>query len=75
LKQNACQTTLVCSTHDDRDGYDVEATEATSTAGATVAVYEAIDTSDLDVTVLELAPEKQRGSTISGGEWGQPTTV
>ena len=45
---------VVFSTHDDMDHYDPEAIDAVAKPDATVAVYEAVDTSDLGFDVIEL---------------------
>jgi L-ascorbate metabolism protein UlaG (beta-lactamase superfamily) len=60
---------IVFSTHDDRDHYDPEAIAAVSTAETTVAVFEAIDASELDQETVELPPE----SEVTVGDIGVKT--
>ena len=48
---------VVLVTHDDFDHYDPEAIEAVAAPDATIAVYEAVDTSDLDREVVPLPYE------------------
>jgi L-ascorbate metabolism protein UlaG (beta-lactamase superfamily) len=48
---------VVFVTHDDFDHYDPEAIENVAGPDATVAVYEAVDTSDLDRAVVDLPYE------------------
>ncbi len=48
---------IVFITHDDFDHYDPEGIEAVAAPGATVAAYEAVDTSDLDLEVVDLPHE------------------
>ena len=55
---------LVLVTHDDADHYDPEGIEAVAGPDVTVAVYEAIDTGDLDVDVVELAYDGE--TTVDG---------
>ncbi|WP_226481831.1 MBL fold metallo-hydrolase [Natrinema amylolyticum] len=45
---------IVFVTHDDMDHYDPAAIEAVAGPDATVAIYEAVDTSDLDRDVVDL---------------------
>ncbi|WP_227377629.1 MBL fold metallo-hydrolase [Haladaptatus halobius] len=45
---------IVFVTHDDFDHYDTDAIEAVAGPGVTVAAYEAIDTSDLVLDVIDL---------------------
>jgi len=45
---------VVLVTHDDFDHYDPDAIEAVAASDATIAVYEAVDTSDLDRDVVDL---------------------
>ncbi len=55
---------LVFVTHDDFDHYDPAAIDAVAGPDATVAVYEAVDTSDLDRDVVELPHD---GTTTVNG--------
>ncbi|RQG93867.1 MBL fold metallo-hydrolase [Natrarchaeobius chitinivorans] len=48
---------VVFVTHDDFDHYDPDGVAAVASAGATVAVYEAVDTSDLEFDVVDLPYE------------------
>lgn len=49
---------VVFSTHDDMDHYDPEAIDAVAGDDATVVVYDAIDTSDLDRQPTRLPPDE-----------------
>ncbi len=51
---------IVLVTHDDFDHYDPAGIEAVAGAGVTVAVYEAVDTSDLPYEVVDLPHEGTR---------------
>lgn len=51
-------------THDDFDHFDPEGIEAVAREGATVAVYEAVDTGDLETAVEKLPAEGQ--TTVAG---------
>ncbi len=55
---------VVFVTHDDPDHYDPAAVAAVAKPDATVAAYEAVDTSDLDVEVSRLPHEGER--TVAG---------
>ncbi|MFD1564817.1 MBL fold metallo-hydrolase [Haloarchaeobius amylolyticus] len=55
---------VVFVTHDDFDHYDPEAIAAVSGADVTVAAYEAIDTSELAVDVIDLPYEGE--TTVDG---------
>lgn len=55
---------IVFITHDDFDHYDPDAIEAVAKPDATIAAYEAIDTSALDFPVVELPLEGRR--TVDG---------
>ncbi len=48
---------IVLVTHDDFDHYDPDAIEAVAAPDATIAIYEDVDTSDLDREVQSLAHE------------------
>ncbi|MDQ2049000.1 MBL fold metallo-hydrolase [Natronolimnohabitans sp. A-GB9] len=55
---------VVLVTHDDFDHYDPEAIEAVAGDDATVAVYEAVDTSDLAFDVVDLPHDGE--TTVEG---------
>ncbi len=55
---------VVFVTHDDFDHYDPDAIEAVAGPDATVAVYEAVDTSDLALEVVDLPGEGE--TTVDG---------
>ncbi|MEF8842172.1 MAG: MBL fold metallo-hydrolase [Haloarculaceae archaeon] len=55
---------VVFVTHDDFDHYDPEGVAAVAGPDATVAVYEAVDTSDLDGGVVDLPYEGE--TTVAG---------
>jgi len=55
---------VVLVTHDDPDHYDPEAIAAVAKPDATVAAYEAVDTTDLESEVLGLPHEGER--TVAG---------
>ncbi len=55
---------IVIVTHDDFDHYDPEGIAAVQDTDATIAAYEAIDTTDLDTDVIELPYE---GTTTVAG--------
>lgn len=55
---------IIIVTHDDFDHYDPEGIAAVQSPDATIAAYEAIDTSDLDADVIELPYE---GTTTVAG--------
>jgi L-ascorbate metabolism protein UlaG (beta-lactamase superfamily) len=55
---------IVFVTHDDFDHYDPDAIENVAGPDATVAVYEAVDTSDLDVDVVPLPYDGE--TTVDG---------
>ena len=55
---------IVFITHDDFDHYDPEAIEAVAGEDATVAVFEAVDTSDLSLEVIDLPHEGE--TTVEG---------
>ncbi|MEY7849581.1 MBL fold metallo-hydrolase [Natrarchaeobius sp. A-rgal3] len=55
---------VVFVTHDDFDHYDPDGIEAVASTGATIAVYEAVDTSDLDRDVVDLPYDGER--TVDG---------
>jgi L-ascorbate metabolism protein UlaG (beta-lactamase superfamily) len=57
---------VVFVTHDDFDHYDPEGVAAVAGPDATVAVYEAVDTSDLDSEVTDLPYEGE--ATVDGIE-------
>ncbi|KDE59385.1 hypothetical protein EL22_22325 [Halostagnicola sp. A56] len=55
---------IVFVTHDDFDHYDPDAIEAVATSDSTIAVYDAVDTTDLDFDVVDLPLEGER--TVDG---------
>ncbi|MDF9746572.1 MBL fold metallo-hydrolase [Natrinema salsiterrestre] len=55
---------VVFVTHDDMDHYDADAIEAVAGSDATVAVYEAVDTSDLAFDVIDLPHDGE--ATVEG---------
>lgn len=55
---------IVFVTHDDFDHYDPDAIEAVATSDATIAVYDAVDTSDLSFDVVDLPHEGE--TTVDG---------
>lgn len=55
---------VVFVTHDDFDHYDPDAIDAVAKPDATVAVYESVDTSDLDFEVIDLSYEGE--TTVDG---------
>ncbi|MFC6938847.1 MBL fold metallo-hydrolase [Salinirubellus sp. GCM10025818] len=55
---------VVFVTHDDFDHYDPEGIAAVAGPDATVAVYEAVDTTDLDFDVIDLPYEGE--TTVAG---------
>ena len=55
---------VVFVTHDDMDHYDVDGIEAVAGPDATIAAYEAIDTSDLDADVVALPHDGE--TTVAG---------
>ena len=55
---------VVFVTHDDPDHYDPEAIAAVAKPDATVAAYEAVDTSELDFEVVALPAQGER--TVAG---------
>ena len=58
---------VVFVTHDDFDHYDPEGIAAVAGPGATVAVYEAVDTSDLDGLDVEIVDLPYEGETTVAG--------
>ncbi|RQG90120.1 hypothetical protein EA462_09005 [Natrarchaeobius halalkaliphilus] len=54
LEEETGDGDIVLITHDDFDHYDPAAIDTVSSPAATVAAYEAIDTSDLDFDVVDL---------------------
>ena len=55
---------VVFVTHDDFDHYDPDAIEAVAGPDATIAVYEAVDTADLALEVIDLPHEGE--TTVDG---------
>ncbi|WP_255170937.1 MBL fold metallo-hydrolase [Natrononativus amylolyticus] len=59
---------VVFVTHDDFDHYDPEAIAAVADSGATVAVYEGIDTADLDLDLETVSLPYDGERTVDGIE-------